>query len=224
MGHQIIDGTLQVATSLLGLGARDPVVDRDSTSTSHGTEPPAEIDEIDLASHVQRTVAFCDLSGFTAFCDTHGAHDAVAVLQTFRSGVRDLAAKRGVRVAKWMGDGALLVGVDPAPVVAAVVDLVARVEHPVLGVRGGVATGSVLLFDGDDYIGRPLNLASRLCDAAQRNEVLADTLSCADIPTWIGRQSRRPIVLKGLGRVGGLHVLRCKEPHRAQLLNLDADD
>ena len=31
----------------------------------------------------------------------------------------------------------------------------------------------MILFEGDDYIGQPVNLASRLCDMAQPHEVLA---------------------------------------------------
>ena len=49
---------------------------------------------------------------------------AVEVLRLFRVAVREAASSRGVRVAKWLGNGAMLVGVDE-PV--AIVRLTARV-------------------------------------------------------------------------------------------------
>ena len=36
----------------------------------------------------------------------------------------------------------------------------------------GVAAGRVILFEGDDYIGRPVNLAARLCDEAEPHQLL----------------------------------------------------
>jgi class 3 adenylate cyclase len=41
-----------------------------------------------------------------------------------------------------------------------------------LPLRGGVAAGRVILFEGDDYIGRPVNLAARLCDEAEPHQLL----------------------------------------------------
>ena len=58
---------------------------------------------------VARTFAFVDLSGFTQFTDLHGDDEAVAVLSQFRAALRATASDIGVRVAKWLGDGAMLV-------------------------------------------------------------------------------------------------------------------
>ena len=76
---------------------------------------------------VDRTFAFIDLSGFTAFTDAEGDGAAVRVLEEFRRTVRWVVARRGVRIAKWLGDGAMLVGVDPEQPVEAVVEIEARV-------------------------------------------------------------------------------------------------
>ena len=67
----------------------------------------------------------------------------------------------------------MLVGVDAGPMTAMAVELSDRIESEGIGLRAGVATGSCLLFEGDDYIGHPVNLASRLSDAAGEGEVLA---------------------------------------------------
>jgi class 3 adenylate cyclase len=126
-------------------------------------------------ARVDRTFAFIDLSGFTTYTDTHGDGEAVKVLGAFRSAVRDIASRRAVRIAKWLGDGAMLVAVEAEPGVEAVIDIERRIEEigSPLPLRAGVAGGPVLLFEGDDYIGAPVNLASRLCDMARPNEVLA---------------------------------------------------
>ena len=38
--------------------------------------------------------------------------------------------------------------------------------------RAGVASGMVILFEADDYIGMPVNLASRLCNDANSGQTL----------------------------------------------------
>jgi adenylate cyclase len=123
---------------------------------------------------VRRNFAFIDLCGFTMLTDERGVGEAVAALSTFRAVVRERAGWRGVRVAKWLGDGAMLVATEPRPILDAVI----RMEQALdlrgcpLPLRGGVAAGRVILFEGDDYIGRPVNLAARLCDDAEPHQLL----------------------------------------------------
>ena len=62
---------------------------------------------------VTRTIGFVDLGGFTNYTETEGDEAAVSVLQFFRAATREICALRGVRIAKWLGDGAMLVGVEP---------------------------------------------------------------------------------------------------------------
>jgi len=122
---------------------------------------------------VQRAFAFADLNGFTAFTERHGDERAVEVLITFRAVFREVASNEGVRIAKWLGDGCMLIGVEVDPLVKAAVDAVARLELQLpLRVRVGIASGEVILFEGDDHIGSAVNLAARLCDAAGPGEIL----------------------------------------------------
>ncbi|MGQ0825241.1 MAG: adenylate/guanylate cyclase domain-containing protein [Actinomycetota bacterium] len=124
---------------------------------------------------VDRWFAFVDLSGFTSFTDEHGDEASVRVLTTFRHAVRDVATEFGVRIAKWLGDGCMLVSVDARQLVAAVCDL----EHKIdalslpLQIHAGMAGGAVILLEGDDYTGGSVNLASRLSDVARPHEILA---------------------------------------------------
>lgn len=130
---------------------------------------------------VERTFAFVDLSGFTRFTDAQGDEEAVLVLTSFRAAVREVASEFGVRVAKWLGDGAMFVATDPTPVIVTVLELQHRFDGAdvSLPLRAGVAQGEVILFEGDDYIGSPVNLAARLCDIASPFEVLV-TAELAD--------------------------------------------
>jgi class 3 adenylate cyclase len=123
---------------------------------------------------VRRNFAFVDLCGFTKLTDEDGVEQAVLALSTFRSVIRERAGWRGVRVAKWLGDGAMLVATEPRPLI----DAVLRMEQALdqrgcpLPLRGGLAAGRVILFEGDDYIGRAVNLAARLCDEASPHQLL----------------------------------------------------
>lgn len=125
-------------------------------------------------TRVQRTFAFVDVSGFTAFTDREGDAAAVELLETIRGSIRRLASVHGVRVAKWLGDGAMIVGVEPEPVIEAVVDMIeANREVTAMPLRAGVASGGVILFEGDDHIGQAVNVAARLSDMAGPDEILA---------------------------------------------------
>jgi class 3 adenylate cyclase len=124
---------------------------------------------------VDRTFAFVDLCGFTPFTEQFGDDEAVALLARFRGTVRSLAADHGVRVAKWLGDGVMMVSGDGPAVVRAVLGLQGELARDdfTLPLRAGLARGAVILFEGDDYTGRAVNLASRLADSAGPREVLA---------------------------------------------------
>ena len=123
---------------------------------------------------VRRNFAFIDLCGFTTLTDEHGVGEAVGALSTFRAVIRERAGWRGVRVAKWLGDGAMLVATEPRPLLDAVVRMEQALDGRgcALPLRGGVAAGRVILFEGDDYVGRPVNLAARLCDEAAPHQLL----------------------------------------------------
>lgn len=125
---------------------------------------------------VPRAFAFVDLSGFTKFTDLYGDDEAVAVLTQFRAVLRATASDIGVRIAKWLGDGAMLVSVDTGTLVEATVSMSDHfADAGLLPLRAGLAAGNVILFEGDDYTGGAINLAARLCDLAQPLEVLATT-------------------------------------------------
>jgi len=133
-------------------------------STRRSSTPP----------RVERTFAFVDLCGFTDYADNHGDDEGANVLHLLRASVREAATNHGVRVDKWLGDGAMLVAVEPPQLLAAVVEMKWALAGEVsLPLRGGVASGPVMVFEGDDYVGRAVNLAAKLCDLADPGECLA---------------------------------------------------
>jgi adenylate cyclase len=159
----------------------------------------AQLAAVASGSRVHRSFGFIDLSGFTDFVDAQGDEAAVEELQWLRSSVREVTPLFGVRVEKWLGDGCMIVGVDNEPVVAAVVAIQQRhLRHGTLPLRAGIATGAVLLLEGDDYIGRAVNVAARLCDVAEAGVVLAspDELH---LPTWVHVVEERTVHIRGIG-------------------------
>ena len=148
---------------------------------------------------VPRTFVFADLSGFTNFTAAHGDDAAAHLLSSFRAVVREVASDRGVRVAKWLGDGCMIVAVDHADGVAAALDLDERARKVCapLALRVGVASGYSLLFEGDDYIGLAVNLAARLCDAAGPYEVLMPSEDVDDLPEGVVASPHADVTLRG---------------------------
>jgi class 3 adenylate cyclase len=150
---------------------------------------------------VNRWFAFVDLSGFTSFGDEFGDEESVRVLTLFRSAVRTVATDFGVRIAKWLGDGCMLVSVEPGQLIAAVCkleQLTQELELP-LEMHAGMAGGAVILLEGDDYTGRSVNLAARLATAARRSEVLCTPELAALAPAGT------PVASAGAITVPGLH-------------------
>ncbi|HBX77713.1 MAG TPA: hypothetical protein DEG43_08710 [Acidimicrobiaceae bacterium] len=174
--------------------------------TGTGVERPVP-EWVELSQSLSRVFAFVDVSGFTRFTDLHGAHAATEVLTRFRTACRDVATRRGVRVAKWLGDGVMLVGTEAGAVVASVAELMLRFHGDDFDIHAGIAAGTVLLFEGDDYIGRPVNLAARLCEAAGPEETLAVGVDDS-LPDWVEILGTLSIPAAGIGEVTNVRRLR----------------
>lgn len=161
---------------------------------------PLVMFEHDERVRVERAFAFVDLCGFTAFTDRHGDEQVVLVLAELRTALREAAARRGVRVVKWLGDGAMLSStmIDALAALAVEIDERMKTAIPSLAIRAGLAFGPVIMFEGDDYIGRSVNLAARLCDRAQPHQILATTHVAAHSPSWIAAEPAGVTTIPGL--------------------------
>ncbi len=163
-------------------------------SLAYGMETDATV------TRVHRGFAFLDISGFTNFTDQFGDAASVNALAEFRAVVRDVASHHGIRVDKWLGDGAMFVGVEVTPLISAILDIGLRLRagsFP-LELRAGIASGMVILFEGDDYIGTPVNLASRLCSDAGAGEVLVTDVVAGLAPERVRKSPVGRIDVRGL--------------------------
>jgi len=183
-----------------------PALDWYEAKTSSGVEPPDQLPTGDAHLNVERTFVFADLSGFTQYTRQNGPHEAVKLLGEFRRVARNVAAKRGVRVAKWLGDGVMIVSVDPTAAVAFGAHLIHHFAPTELNVRVGLASGIALLFEGDDYIGEPVNLAAKLCSAAKPDEILG-ACDLTDLPDWVEAENAVSVNIKDVGLIGDIHRL-----------------
>ncbi len=148
---------------------------------------------------VPRTFAFVDLSGFTNYTAAFGDDAAGRILSAFRTLCREIASEQGVRIAKWLGDGCMLVSTEQSQALIFALELEnrsAEVCAP-LALRVGIATGHALLFEGDDYIGSAVNMASRLCDAAGPFEVLMPTMQIERLPQGVLATPHGELELRG---------------------------
>ncbi len=162
---------------------------------------------------VRRSFGFVDLCRFTDYVDEHGDEAAVEELQRLRATVREITPLFGVRIEKWLGDGVMLVGTASEAIVSAVVAICERHRrNGALPLRAGIATGDVLLLEGDDYIGSEVNLGSRLCDLASPGTVLA-SCSALELPDWVRAEETAWVAAKGFA-----------EPVEAVVLRADLDE
>jgi adenylate cyclase len=119
-------------------------------------------------------VAFADLVGFTKLGEDLPPDEVGRVAGRLSRMASDIA-EPPVRLVKTIGDAAMLVAPETAPLVEATIALVAAADEegeafPQL--RAGVACGDAIGRGGDWY-GRPVNMASRVTGVARPGSVLA---------------------------------------------------
>ena len=131
----------------------------------------AELETGDLAGAQDIAVCFADLVGFTRL----GGQVEVGELGTVAGRLATLATsltKAPVRLVKTIGDAAMFVSPEPAPLVEVALRLVdAFAEEELPSLRAGIASGPATLLAGD-YFGNSVNLASRVTGVARPGSVL----------------------------------------------------
>ncbi|MFO1080345.1 MAG: response regulator [Reyranellaceae bacterium] len=154
-------------------------------------------DESVLKNHRREVVAlFCDLRGFTSFAETAEPEDIMEVLGEYHGAVGPLIRKHEGTLDRFTGDGMMVFFNDPLPcpdapqraarlaiemrdAVSGLVPSWGRRGHRLgfgVGMAQGYATlGRIGFEDRFDYtaIGAVINLAARLCAAAEDGQVLA---------------------------------------------------
>lgn len=135
----------------------------------------ADLASGEIGGAIDLTVCFADLVEFTRL----GEEIAPEELGMVAGRLEEMAtavAESPVRLVKTIGDAAMLVCADAAPLLEAALALIAAAEaegdqFPLL--RAGLASGPTLPQSGD-YYGRSVNLASRITSVARPGSVLVD--------------------------------------------------
>lgn len=149
-----------------------------------------------IYNYSRSTVLFIDLVGFTGLCERSAPRDVALLLNDYYQIIYYASHKFGGHVDKFIGDGAMIVfgvlkedashtqhGVLCAALMRKLVDDLNAERKirdlDVLGVRLGVHTGEVLAgsLGADEraqytVVGDVVNMASRLCDASEPDEIL----------------------------------------------------
>jgi len=124
---------------------------------------------------------FTDIVASTALLERFGPEAADKARRSHFSVLRGALAGHGGREVKNLGDGLMVVFPSAVAAVAAAVDMQRRVRSPNLAgaepldLRVGIAAGDADV-DGQDFFGRPVVEAARLCAVAEGGQVLVTEL------------------------------------------------
>ncbi|MGL6212080.1 MAG: GAF domain-containing protein [Paracoccaceae bacterium] len=175
-----------------------------------------------LASHrALLGVLFCDIRGFTAFCERAEPEETIEVLQTYHEEMGRLINEHGAGVDHRIGDGIMVLFNDPLPcddpagaavrLALAMRDRMAelcarwkKLGHRLgfgVGVSLGYATVGMVGSGGRyDYTasGTAVNLAARLSDEAQDGEILISPRARTAVDDDFLIAARGELVLKGI--------------------------
>ena len=167
------------------------------------------------------TVVFCDLRRFTAFAELTEPEEVISVLRDYHAGMGEIIYEYKGTLERFAGDGIMVffndpLEIDDPPLQAVRMALTMRARAAGLtdrwrkhgydlalgiGIASGHATLGRIGFEGrSDYgaIGTVTNLASRLCDEAEDDQILIPPRVAAAIDHVIEVEELGTRELKGL--------------------------
>jgi adenylate cyclase len=158
-----------------------------------------------LDSHrAEVVVIFCDLRGFTGFSGAAAPEEVMGLLQQYYEALGAIITRYGATLTCFMGDGLMLLLNAPVPCAEPALqglrmaaEMQASVQslmrdwrgrgHTIgfgVGLAKGPATVGRIGYEGrSDYtaIGNVVNLASRICAAAEDGQILIDAAAAAEV-------------------------------------------
>jgi adenylate cyclase len=163
MARALLPAMSPVLSAALGAWVRD--------TARRGIIGRSELERGQLTGEEHAVVCFADLVGFTSLGGEVGVEELGSVARRLAELAADVA-RPPVRLIKTIGDAAMFVSTDAAPIVSTALELVEAVEAADLPtLRAGIASGPVLNRAGDLY-GHAVNLASRVTGVARPGSVL----------------------------------------------------
>ncbi|HXL28628.1 MAG TPA: adenylate/guanylate cyclase domain-containing protein [Bradyrhizobium sp.] len=174
-----------------------------------------------LDSHRREvTVVFCDLRGFTAFTESTEPEEAMAVLREYHAALGELIFRYEGTLDRYAGDGVMILFNAPiefADHTRRAVKMAVEMRDTIglltqkwrnrghsLGFGVGIALGYATLgqigFEQRlEYaaIGSVTNLASRLCDEAQANQIVVSRRVFGMVEPWVEGKPLDDLNLKG---------------------------
>jgi adenylate cyclase len=177
-----------------------------------------------LESHRREvTVVFCDLRGFTAFSETTEPEEVMGVLHEFHTTMGEIIHHYEGTLERFAGDGMMIFFNDPIPcsdpterAIHMAVSMRTRVGElkarwrrrgHLLGFGVGISQGYATLgkigFEGRfDYaaIGTVTNLAARLCDEAEGEQILVSQRVLSAVEVLVEAEMVGELSLKGFSR------------------------
>jgi class 3 adenylate cyclase len=151
-------------------------VSRDTVEDFLGRVSDPDESQMPIAESAFRTILFTDLVDSTAIHDRLGDEAALEVLNRHNAIVRDALALHRGREIKHTGDGIMASFVDASNAARAAIQMQRAFaegggEAQCLEVRIGINSGEPVAQD-DQLYGLAVNLAKRLCDAADPGAIL----------------------------------------------------
>src|SRR5215203_5971289 len=142
-------------------------------------EAGASMDTAEIAlGHVNVTLCFIDLTGFTRYTEEEGDIEALDVVENFVATV-EATMPREATIVKTIGDEVMVVSPDPASLTEWAVEFLSRFpQRP--QPRVGIHYGDAVYRDGD-YFGSQVNLVHRVVNRALAGEVLVTDAVCGAI-------------------------------------------
>jgi adenylate cyclase len=122
------------------------------------------------AGRLNVTICFVDIAGFTRYTEQAGVEKAFAQADQLRQHI-ETTLPDSARLIKLTGDGAMIVGSEPSDLVRWAAELSTETDH-VFKLRIGIDFGEALYRDGD-YFGGAINMAARVLNRTDQDEVLA---------------------------------------------------
>jgi class 3 adenylate cyclase/CheY-like chemotaxis protein len=177
-----------------------------------------------LESHRRElAVLFADLRGWTDFSSATEPEEVMTVVGSYHAAMGELILRYEATVGWFAGDGLMVWFNDPIPCddpAARAVRMAVEMRDAMLELTGswrkrgheldfslGVALGYATIgrigFEGRyDYgaVGSVLNLASRLCDAAQPGQIVVSQRVLAEVEEIVDAEPLGALTLKGFGK------------------------